>query len=202
MISVLFEAHQLYYLPHFAPIIAEQWKRDGYHLAASIPTGTYPDERETFATITAGLKVQMLTGDTEEARVRSLLEAAFDVVIVGNAGQLRKVVPDDSLAVMIYHGTGLKVDAEGNDFLSLITETNGGSWGHPMNHYWWNGRYEIAPDVSRIQNIGADDGKSNPGGAWHYTHLFKPVWMGNGKHAPPDSYTLVSTEAEVEPFTP
>lgn len=80
------------------------------------------------------------------------------------------------------------VYAEGRTFRRLIRESDKGSWGIPMNQYWRRGRWEIAPDVSRVQNIGAEDGMWNPGGRWHRIHQRTPIWMGDGRHSTPDRY--------------
>ncbi len=108
MTSVLFESHHLYYLPHLLPIIKELRRRSGYRVAASIPRTVHPAEQEVFAREMANLGIEFITGESEETRTSTLREAAFDVVIVGNVGRLHEVVADHSLAVMVYHGTGLK----------------------------------------------------------------------------------------------
>ena len=41
-------------------------------------------------------------------RISKIKEKSFDIIIVGNIGQLKKVVNDNELTVMIYHGIGLK----------------------------------------------------------------------------------------------
>lgn len=43
-------------------------------------------------------------------------------------------------------------------FINSIEKTDKGSWAWPMNKYWRNGRFEIAPHCSYIQNIGEEDG--------------------------------------------
>jgi len=50
---------------------------------------------------------------------------------------------------------------EGDEFLSCVTKKPTGSWAQPMNHYWRahiGSPYEIKPAVSRIQNIGVEEG--------------------------------------------
>jgi len=108
MISVLFESHHLYYLPHLIPIMKELLRRSGYRMAASISRSVHPAEQEIFAREMVNLEIEFITGESEEARTSALREEAFDVVIVGNVGRLHDIVADHSLAVMVYHGTGLK----------------------------------------------------------------------------------------------
>ena len=108
MKSVLFETHHLYYLPHFEPIIREFQKRRDYELSASIPRTVSAQEQEHFANAISKLDVQPITADTEDSRIARLHGHDFDVVLVGNIGRLRDIVTEGSLAVMVYHGIGLK----------------------------------------------------------------------------------------------
>lgn len=108
MTSVLFESHQLYYLPHFLPIVTELRRRKGYQLAASIPKTIDSFEQKRFARELADLKIEFITGESEAARTRLLQGKGFDVIIVGNVGRLPDIAADHSLVVMVYHGIGLK----------------------------------------------------------------------------------------------
>ncbi len=109
MTSVLFESHQLYYLPHFLPIVAELRRRCGYQLAASIPKTIDSFEQKRFAEELAGLEIEFITGESEAARTRLLWDKGFDVIIIGNVGRLHDIAAEHSLVVMVYHGIGLKM---------------------------------------------------------------------------------------------
>lgn len=49
-------------------------------------------------------------------------------------------------------------DKYGKEFMDIVNVKPTGSWAWPMNNFWRKGRFHIWPDVSRIQNIGVEDG--------------------------------------------
>lgn len=108
MISVLFESHHLYYLSHFDHIIDELRKHGGYEISASIPKTVDIWEQEHFANAISKLDIEFVTADDERSRIETLRDRDYDVVIVGNVGKLERIVTQNSLAVMVYHGIGLK----------------------------------------------------------------------------------------------
>ncbi|MFC1747055.1 CDP-glycerol glycerophosphotransferase family protein [Candidatus Neomarinimicrobiota bacterium] len=108
MIRVLFESHHLYYLPHFTPIMTVMQERARYSIAASLPLGVPSGEREAFARAVENLDVEYLTAGSESDRLKRLHDTPFDVIIVGNVGRLPKIAGEHTLAVMVYHGIGLK----------------------------------------------------------------------------------------------
>ena len=108
MTSVLFESHHLYYLPHFLPIMAEFKRRGGYRLASSIPRTVHPKEQARFAEELGHHETELISGNSELARVQALKGRGFDVIIVGNVGQLHEIAAENSLVIMVYHGIGLK----------------------------------------------------------------------------------------------
>lgn len=61
---------------------------------------------------------------------------------------------------------------EGDKFLEQIKKADDGSWGWPMLKYWRKGRYEIAPVISRCQNIGSVDGRFNSNPQWHQENVW------------------------------
>jgi hypothetical protein len=108
MTSILFECHHLYYLPNFLPIIEEFQQRGGYSLSASIPHIINDLERRHLCEAVETVGIEFIDGDNEATRQAELRSRKFDVVIVGIPGMLEKVVSDNTLAVMVYHGIGLK----------------------------------------------------------------------------------------------
>ena len=54
------------------------------------------------------LKIQFISSMTEESRIDKILKEAFDIIVVGNVGQLNKIILPKAIAVMVYHGIGLK----------------------------------------------------------------------------------------------
>jgi len=108
MTKVLFESHHLYYLPNFVPIIEEMRRRGEYEIVASIPSIMDQKEKDIFHAACKKLSIDTVSDIDEESRIRILKQKKFDVVVVGNVGQLKPIVNDDALAVMVYHGIGLK----------------------------------------------------------------------------------------------
>ncbi|MFQ6673443.1 MAG: CDP-glycerol glycerophosphotransferase family protein, partial [Fidelibacterota bacterium] len=108
MISVLFETHHLYYLPQFEPVIRELQRRGGYEICISMPRSVDLWEQNYLAQAASELGTEYVTSRTEESRVSDLRSRDFDVVVIGNVGRLEDVVTESSLAVMVYHGIGLK----------------------------------------------------------------------------------------------
>ena len=109
MTKVLFENHHLYYLPNFIPVIQEMRKRNEYKIIASISNIADKEEKNIFLETCKKLNIDTIIEEIESERILKIKEYEFDVVIVGNIGQLNKIVDsDDVLTVMIYHGIGLK----------------------------------------------------------------------------------------------
>ena len=50
----------------------------------------------------------MIISEDENERVKIIKNEKFNIIIVGNVGQLNDIVDNDTLAVMVYHGIGLK----------------------------------------------------------------------------------------------
>lgn len=108
MTKVLFENHHLYYLPNFIPIIKEMRQRGQYEIVASIPSMMDRKEKVIFHSVCQNLEIETISDVAEESRIRLLREKEFDVVVVGNVGQLKSILHNHTLAVMVYHGIGLK----------------------------------------------------------------------------------------------
>lgn len=108
MKSILFETHHLYYLPNFLPIIHELRRRGGYSLLASIPRTINEKERNQLKEAVEIEKLEFIDAETESERQATLRQRQFDIVIVGIPGMLERVVSPETVAVMVYHGIGLK----------------------------------------------------------------------------------------------
>ena len=108
MPSILFECQHLYYLPQFRPVIAEMQRRGGFDLAASMPQTISRPEQEHFQAAIQSLGLEQISAPSEAERVAAIRQRAFDAVLVGNVGRLEEIAATDSLAVMVYHGIGLK----------------------------------------------------------------------------------------------
>ena len=108
MFKVLFESHHLYYLPNFIPIIDLMNKRNVYDIYASIPAMMPESEKNIFTNALKKMNIKMIISEDENERVKIIKNEKFNIIIVGNVGQLNDIVDNDTLAVMVYHGIGLK----------------------------------------------------------------------------------------------
>jgi len=108
MHKILFECHHLYYFPGFSPIIKELEKRGNYDITVSIPFSMSNFEKSSLRKAAAGMNVSFIEDDSEKDRIITLKNEEFDAVFVGNVGKLNDIVSDDAIAVMVYHGIGLK----------------------------------------------------------------------------------------------
>ena len=108
MKKILFETHHLYYLPNFLPIINSLKSRGGYKIFMSMPQYMQDRERNLFYNAANDIGLELIKTDLEEDRIDNIKSKNFDVIIVGNVGQLSKIVSESTIAVMVYHGIGLK----------------------------------------------------------------------------------------------
>ena len=108
MRKILFETHHLYYLPNFFPVIDEFRNRGNYDIQISMPQHINKSERSLFKSACNNLDLSIISAEDEESRIKKILSVQFDIIIVGNVGQLNKIVSDSTLTVMVYHGIGLK----------------------------------------------------------------------------------------------
>ena len=108
MKKILFETHHLYYWPNFVPIVEELKDRGGYTVHASMPRRSSDVQQTILSQACSELDVVFVAADSEPDRIKKIIREAYDVIIVGNVGQLKQIVLPDALAVMVYHGIGLK----------------------------------------------------------------------------------------------
>jgi len=52
--------------------------------------------------------ISFISSANEQGRIKKILKEAYDIIIVGNVGQLNKIILPETIAVMVYHGIGLK----------------------------------------------------------------------------------------------
>lgn len=108
MFKVLFENHHLYYLPNFIPIIDIMNKRKVFDIYASIPAMMPKSEKNIFTNALKKMNIKMIISEDENERVKIIKNEKFNIIVVGNVGQLNDIVDKDTLAIMVYHGIGLK----------------------------------------------------------------------------------------------
>ena len=108
MLSVLFESHHLYYLPNFLPIIKEMQRRGTYEIFTSIPDSIPKQEKNIFYQICNEQDISTIVSNDEQDRIQVIKNKKFDIIIIGNIGQIEEIAANHSLVVMVYHGIGLK----------------------------------------------------------------------------------------------
>ena len=108
MTSVLFETHHLYYLSNFLPVIHEMKKREKFEIFASIPMKMPREERQIFYHACSGIDIPIIKTENETERIVQIKKEKFDVILIGNVGQVNYLTSEKTIAVMVYHGIGLK----------------------------------------------------------------------------------------------
>ena len=108
MKKVLIETHHLYYWPNFLPVVQEMLKRGTYDIYVSMPIRSILLQENILSNACKSAKVTFLSAETEDKRIKKLNDENFDIIIVGNVGQLNKISSSRALVVMVYHGIGLK----------------------------------------------------------------------------------------------
>ena len=108
MKKVLIETHHLYYWPNFLPVVQKMLKRGTYDIYVSMPVRSSLTQENILSNTCETAKISFLSADTEDKRIKKLNDENFDIIIVGNVGQLNKISSSRALVVMVYHGIGLK----------------------------------------------------------------------------------------------
>ena len=90
------------------PVIEELKKRNDYLIEASIPVRFSKNEFNVLKKICNTSKIKFVESDSEINRIKKIKSERYDVIIVGNVGQLNRLVNNNTTAVMVYHGIGLK----------------------------------------------------------------------------------------------
>ena len=108
MKKVLIETHHLYYWPNFLPVVQEMLERGTYDIYVSMPVRSSLTQENILSNACESAKVSFLSAETEDKRIKKLNDENFDIIIVGNVGQLNRISSSRALVVMVYHGIGLK----------------------------------------------------------------------------------------------
>ena len=107
-LSILFNVHHLYYLPQFLPV-ARAMEKDG---AFDIWYSAYVDKKRIdyglIKKIIGELNGQFIDAKNEIERRRKILDRNFDVTFFGKSSHAEKYCSKDTLAVLLYHGIGVK----------------------------------------------------------------------------------------------
>ena len=108
MRKVLFETHHLYYWPNFRPIIDEMIISKDFDIYVSMPQRNLTLQQNILIKECGTLSIQFITANSEIKRVEKIQNEAFDIIVFGNVGKLNKIINDKTIAIMVYHGIGLK----------------------------------------------------------------------------------------------
>ena len=90
------------------PIVEELKNRGGYTIHASMPRRSSHVQQAVLSQACFDMEIVFVKADSERDRTKKIIREAYDVIIVGNVGQLNQIILPDKLAVMVYHGIGLK----------------------------------------------------------------------------------------------
>ena len=91
MKKVLIETHHLYYWPNFLPVVQEMLKRGTYDIYVSMPVRSSLTQENILSSACESAKIAFLSAETEDKRIKKLNDQNFDIIIVGNVGQLNKI---------------------------------------------------------------------------------------------------------------
>ena len=106
--TVLLEIHHLYYWPNFQPVIEELVSRKNYIIHVSTPFRNSRKQENIFRSLCSNFSIQFISSDNEDNRIKKIIGNRYDVIIIGNVGQINKIAIKKSIVVMVYHGIGLK----------------------------------------------------------------------------------------------
>jgi len=107
-ICVLFNVHHLYYLPQFLPVAREMEKRGNFDIYFS----AYIDEKQAdYQLIKDAVKNysgKFIDAADEKSRRKKILDQHFDIIVFGKSGHAERYCSSDTLAILLYHGIGVK----------------------------------------------------------------------------------------------
>ena len=107
-IKVLFNLHHLYYLPQYMPIVDEMSKNDRFDIYFSAFIDKEGIEYSLITKVLVDWKEKFINGETETDRQQNILNEKFDITIFGKSAHAEKYCTQETLAVLLYHGIGVK----------------------------------------------------------------------------------------------
>ena len=81
---------------------------EDFEIYVSMPRRNLTLQQSILIKECGNLSIQFITADSEPKRVEKIYNEGFDIIVVGNVGKLNKIVNDKTIAIMVYHGIGLK----------------------------------------------------------------------------------------------
>jgi hypothetical protein len=107
-IKVLFNLHHLYYLPQFMPVYEVMLKNDRFDIYFSAFMDKERVEYDLITRVLSDPIYKFITGETEKERTENILREKFDITFFGKSAHTEKYCSPDTLAVLLYHGIGVK----------------------------------------------------------------------------------------------
>ncbi|MBN2281452.1 MAG: CDP-glycerol glycerophosphotransferase family protein [Candidatus Marinimicrobia bacterium] len=107
-IKVLFNLHHLYYLPQFLPVVEAMKTNDRFDIFFSAPMDKERIEYNLITKVLGTWKNKFISGETEEHRIENILNENFDITVFGKSAHAERYCSPDTLAVLLYHGIGVK----------------------------------------------------------------------------------------------
>ncbi len=107
-IKILFNLHHLYYLPQFSPVIDEMVKNPRFDIYFSTFLDKDKIEFNLINKVLKNWKDKFISGNSENERIQNILKENFDITIFGKSAYTEKYCSPKTLAVLLYHGIGVK----------------------------------------------------------------------------------------------
>ncbi len=107
-IKVLFNIHHLYYLPQFMPVADVMSENGRFDIYFSAFIDKERVEYDLITTVLKDYRNKFITGETEKDRMENIRKENFDITIFGKSAHAEKYCSPDTLAILLYHGIGVK----------------------------------------------------------------------------------------------
>lgn len=107
-IKVLFNLHHLYYLPQYLPVLEVMNKNPRFDIYFSAFIDKENIEYNLITKVLTEWKEKLITGETEKERIANILKENFDITIFGKSAHAEDYCSEKTLAVLLYHGIGVK----------------------------------------------------------------------------------------------
>lgn len=107
-ISALFNVHHLYYLPQFLPVAREMEKRGNFDIYFSAYIDKKRADYQLIKDAVKNFSGKFIDAADEKSRRKNILDRHFDIIVFGKSGHAEQYCSSDTLAILLYHGIGLK----------------------------------------------------------------------------------------------
>ena len=107
-ISTLFNVHHLYYLPQFLPVAREMEERGNFDIYFSAYTDKKCADYQLIKDAVKNYSGKFIDAADEKERRKEILAQQFDIIVFGKSGHAEQYCSSDTLAILLYHGIGVK----------------------------------------------------------------------------------------------